>query len=849
MVVMTCQLLLLLGLPLVWSDYFPLEKHTQYFPPPAKPEADCTPEAWSSPKLQPWEALRALPDSVTVAWMPGWHPWCELNHYHLQARRPGKFPLRFADLENLQHRELSAEAEDWPGDAEWTDWELVYAGLSRAYTYQVDTSMGHAVQFRVRACGRRIKPGFDLTITSVSSGRDYEIVQEPYLGMRLHTDRDFTAADLGWFTARRGFVYVRTPMEDRSISSNNILLTLDCPIECHVYLCYDYQVTMNWWFAAEGWAIDYDTPRPYPRVEIMYKLFPKGPVQIRGDDDKDWAHGLPLIFIRPGGCPNPSSWSPIQTTHTVLGAAVDRINFYVRGMGKNSPDYTEIRINQQTLYRRRDETGLVLAIFSRLDFSMHWLQTYDTHRNRSASIQMSKDIRTFNESYFVFVASTIAWEWSAARALANTMEYCGAYHFGQWVHIFSEQPHYESPKSDLQQTASQDEFGHPYVFIGIPGIGTGHGYESLMFNTGHYIPTPAVSTPLALVRGIAYYDYVARIFRLTEMKIDSADFFKKNRPPLPETIHNPTPAYKTKKSLTSIMPAASYSPYVGTLQHHITSLIEANETVPPFNYAFLLYTIAGVMRVDPRPRSMWVTEYERVWSGPSARFWPHNGTKIHEGLLLGQRNCTAFLSWGYAEASPEKCGPTFMCNNLTLLNDFSTKAKMEKAGWTFSWNNLLVFKPDKYRYDLSGQVPWTSYWGLDNPWQGEVSLMLQGKGTMTISFGNCWQYSQGYVQLFINGVLKETALSLEIAKSVTADFQHGDLIEIKENEAVMVINSVDIDCWGCCQTVDYPNVIATKCDIGVTPTMCTNLSKFQIQNLSLFNVIDITPEKMSIGTR
>ena len=35
----------------------------------------------------------------------------------------------------------------------------------------------------------------------------------------------------------------------------------------------------------------------------------------------------------------------------------------------------------------------------------------------------------------------------------------------------SEQPHYPSPMSDLDQTASQQEFGHPYAFLGIPGIG------------------------------------------------------------------------------------------------------------------------------------------------------------------------------------------------------------------------------------------------------------------------------------------------------------------------------------------------------------------------------------------
>jgi len=865
--------LLLLTPPTVKLDYFPVVSHDKYFPAPAKPAAECNTATWSAPKLQPWDPLRALADSVTVAWMPAWHPWCEVDYYHLEARRPGKFALRFNDLENLQHREVDTEQENWPGDEEWTDWELVYSGLSRAFTMQVDSAKGHAAQFRVRACARRIKPGFNVTVQS-GTGRLYEVVKEPYLGMRLHTDRDFLAADLGWFTARRGFAYIRTPMDDKGYTSNTVIFTLNCTDACVVYLCFDYQAHMDEhpWFEAEGWQVDYTTPRPYPRVEMMYKLFPKGgAIPIRGKDVtgiEAYAYGVPLVFVKPAdslstvqaglpdlgpGCQHPSAWSPIQTTHTVLKAKFDKVNFYILGMGKNSPAYAEIRVNHEVLYKRRDETGLVVAIFSRLDFSLAWLKTYDTHRNRTASLEMSQDIRRFNQSYFLFVVSSIAWEWQATKTLAHTMEYCGAYHFGQWVHIFAEQPHYESPKSDLQQTASQDEFGHPYVFIGIPGIGTGHGWESLMYNTGHYVPTAFVNPPKAFIRGIAYYDYVARVFRMEDLTVNKADFFIKNRPPASETIHNPYPAGKTAPPLSSTMLAPPYSPYVGTLQHHITGLIEANETVPPFNYAFLLYTIAGVIRVDPRPRNYWITEYERVWSGPSARYWPHNGSLLHNGLLLSQRNCTEYLNWGYAEASPEGCGENFTCNDVKALNDFTSRESMERAGWVFDWDNALSFKPDKYRYDNTDKVPWESYWGLNSPLDGSVSLKLKGTGTLSFGFGNCMEYSQGmvYARGTAGSLLGKEwrAGPLEIDKTVTIDFTHDDVLTFTEFEAVIVINFVEINCWGCCQTTDYKNVIATQCDIGVTPTLCRNLTKFQIQNLSNFRVVDTTPEELAQGTR
>jgi len=369
------------------------------------------------------------------------------------------------------------------------------------------------------------------------------------------------------------------------------------------------------------------------------------------------------------GC---SGWSAVQTAHVVLSAAVDKINFYFRGTGKNAPDYTIIEVNRQPIYRRRDETGLVLAVFSRHDFSLMWLRTYDTHRDRAAAVTMSKDMRKYDHRYFVVVASTIAWEWHAPRTLVHTMEYCGAYHFGQWAHIFAEQPHYESLKSDLQQTASQSEFGHPYVFIGIPGIGTGMGWESLMYNTGQYLPHRDLNSQKAIIRGFAYYDYVARIYRLQDVQATKADLYLRNNPPLPETLHNPAPpsteggrwhiegvAPDDPTVQDLIQQAPIYKPYVGTLQTQIAKLIEANETVPPYNFAFLIVSVAGVVKVDPRPRQFWVTELERIWSGPSARYSIHDGSLLNAGIELRDRSCREFVYHGYTASSPELCGSNF----------------------------------------------------------------------------------------------------------------------------------------------------------------------------------------------
>jgi len=386
------------------------------------------------------------------------------------------------------------------------------------------------------------------------------------------------------------------------------------------------------------------------------------------------ACGEPSSLAGPGptdvGC---SQWSPIQTAHTVLHAFIDKINWMVRGTGMNAPTYTHIEVNRQIIYRRRDETGLVLACFLRLDMSLQWLRTYDTHRNRSEALLMAQHLRTFNASYFVVVASTIAWEWQAPRTLVQTMEFCGAYHFGQWAHIFAEQVHYRSNTSDLQQTASQQEFGHPYAFVGIPGIGSGMGWESLMYNTGHYLAR-TVKTQEAVIRGIAYYDYVARLYRMDDVRATKALFFLKSQPPLPETFHNPTPTRKVPEtdlfSIASMQPA--YIPYVGTLRHHITSVLEANGTVKPYNFAFVLKTDAKVFKVDPRPKSWWLTELEMLWGGPSMRYWDHNGSKLYQGLNINDRSCPDFIKYTHLMASPESCGVNFTdCCDRVDVPDFT----------------------------------------------------------------------------------------------------------------------------------------------------------------------------------
>merc|ERR1719321_230709 len=155
------------------------------------------------------------------------------------------------------------------------------------------------------------------------------------------------------------------------------------------------------------------------------------------------------------------------------------------------------------------------------------------------------------------------------------MEYCGAYHFGQWASIFAEEQHYPSDYADLEQSASQQEFGHPYALVGIPGIGTGMGWESLHYNTGHYLATGHAHT--AIIVGTFMYDYLVRHYRITDVHASKSPFYATASPPAPDTTDYPTPIDRVQVSMPSPNPAPAYTPYIGTLQRHMDAIMESTD--------------------------------------------------------------------------------------------------------------------------------------------------------------------------------------------------------------------------------------------------------------------------------
>jgi len=234
------------------------------------------------------------------------------------------------------------------------------------------------------------------------------------------------------------------------------------------------------------------------------------------------------------------------------------------------------------------------------------------------------------------------------RNLREAMEWCGSYNFGQWADVFGK-PQFPSAYADLSSTASQIEFGHPYAFVGVPGIGPAMAWESLMLPTGHYLA--AGKTSPAEIRLVVYFDYISQHYfvSLPSVSVKESDYFiKGNPPPFGLTVHNPIPQEKhdTKCELpncreyvkgvkTYLQSPRLYSPYIGTLRHQFDRVREKNETFPPAYYGFHIITPANVKKKDPRPDNLMRTELEVLWGGPSSRWETDPVTEVITEVNVG----------------------------------------------------------------------------------------------------------------------------------------------------------------------------------------------------------------------
>ena len=372
------------------------------------------------------------------------------------------------------------------------------------------------------------------------------------------------------------------------------------------------------------------------------------------------AYSFRIRSVSPRGLA--SAWSAELLGHTLLPAQEERFPLELVGMGKNNPGHAKLVIDGFAVYNSSTATGLVLGIFARSNFNLVSLSVYDTFNDAAQADVMASALLALNSSYLVMVVSSDAWELNAHARLARAIDFCGGYHFGQWSRM---PPVAVSAYTDITETADGSNFGHPYAFLGIPGSGAGMGFESLQLATGHYLAYNLA--PRAVVRAIIFFDYRSGQYQIRNAATNSADYFKRQQVPQPNTLHNPLPEDRVVAPASFIERPSAYVSYLGSMPWQIELLLAANSSYPKpeyestntgFQIVLSRYLPYSLNYVDSRTGSFLQTELDRVWGGPSLRIDITTGALLNsalaDALLMEDRPCYAHMLWRF-NVSSETC--------------------------------------------------------------------------------------------------------------------------------------------------------------------------------------------------
>ena len=122
------------------------------------------------------------------------------------------------------------------------------------------------------------------------------------------------------------------------------------------------------------------------------------------------------------------------------------------------------------------------------------------------------------------------------------------------------------------------------------------------------------------------------------------------------------------------------------------------------------------------------------------------------------------------------------------LSQVSDREVMEKNGWIFNTSNSDMVSYRKH----CGEGSW---FGFHSDFEeGSVSTTFKGSGVATLYLGNCWTSPVYKVSVLINGEIKFVVRRNVMQKVISFSFNKGDNLIIKEDGAIIKINTLDITC-------------------------------------------------------
>ena len=118
---------------------------------------------------------------------------------------------------------------------------------------------------------------------------------------------------------------------------------------------------------------------------------------------------------------------------------------------------------------------------------------------------------------------------------------------------------------------------------------------------------------------------------------------------------------------------------------------------------------------------------------------------------------------------------------------------MKNAGWSLDitdWQNNHGSVAPRCRRG-NNWFGWSGGAGV-----GTVSTGLKGNGEATLDFGNCWDL--GEVKVYLNDKIIASAEKNTPTKTVSFNFQDGDILKLKDEGAnsVIALNGITMKCSG-----------------------------------------------------
>jgi len=104
---------------------------------------------------------------------------------------------------------------------------------------------------------------------------------------------------------------------------------------------------------------------------------------------------------------------------------------------------------------------------------------------------LAQQILAYDHTYFIVLVSCNSFELALSTELADVISRAGGFNILELAHNYEKNFGYKTTFKGIHvdDTGDDNQFYHPYAFVGINGLAPGMGFERLRSNQGFYTTT------------------------------------------------------------------------------------------------------------------------------------------------------------------------------------------------------------------------------------------------------------------------------------------------------------------------------------------------------------------------